>query len=89
MSATDMYDCTHGPKSDCHACLVGELVEVLEHFLVDYNISYAALQRDDWCEYEKREIVIAARAVLEKAKLIEDCIPAEQAAEVAMDHGHD
>lgn len=29
-SATDMYDCTHGPKKDCHACLVRELVAALE-----------------------------------------------------------
>ena len=85
-SLTSMHNCPHGPIKDCHKCMFKELVQVMEHFLVDYSIAYADLRGRDkaWCEYEDREVVVAARAVLEKAKLIDpDCIPYEEAKEAA------
>ena len=75
-STTDMYECTHGPKKDCHACLVREMAAVLEQATQNFTPA-------DWGWWLPR-----ARAVLEKAKLIDDCVPAEEAAEAALDHGH-
>ena len=78
-SLTSMYDCTHGPKRDCHACLIPEMAKALDELLASLKPNPAPFTRSDF-----RGIVRDARAVLEKAKLIEDCIPAE----AALDHGH-
>ena len=99
-SVTSMFDCTHGPKKDCHACIVGELVEALEA-LASGGIG-ASTRPDFWCVYcgsdnshfekasddaeERHEEdcpILLARAVLEKAKRIEDCIPSEEAEEAS------
>ncbi len=72
-SATDMYNCTHGPKKDCAQCLVPELVKALEGFHADYGhfINCEGLYRlvhfndhNEPCSFNCTQ----ARAVLEKAK---------------------
>ncbi len=70
-SVTSMFDCTHGPKKDCHACLVGEMARALEEAVGLNTIR-------SW-----REWLPNARAVLEKANLIEDCVPIEEAEEAS------
>ena len=66
-SLTAMYDCTHGPKKDCAQCLNRELVEALEGLLKDHCDLVNSGDSGFW-EVEEEEEVIAARAVLEKAK---------------------
>lgn len=79
MSVTDMYDCTHGPKKDCHACLVGELVEALEsrhyHAPTSCWARRYQLPAGTTCDH--------CEPALEKAQLIEDCIPIEEAEEAS------
>ena len=72
-SVTSMYDCTHGPKKDCHACLIPEMAAVIEGALKLRIESPVAM----------RQWISKARAVLEKANLIEDCIPVEEAEEAS------
>ncbi|KKN15866.1 hypothetical protein LCGC14_0981590 [marine sediment metagenome] len=57
-----------------HRELIAELVEALEALLIARTYDTATYER--------------ARAILEKAKLVETCIPIEDAYEAAMDHGH-
>ena len=80
MSVTDMYNCTHGPKRDCHACLIPEMAAVLEQAVGYFAGGDHVTFWRDW--------LLKARALIEKAKLIDDCIPSEEAYEAAMDHGH-
>ena len=40
--------------------------EALNHLLDDYFLTYAALSPQVWCAFEKRDIVIAARAILDE-----------------------
>ena len=77
MSVTDMFNCTHGPKKDCHACLVANLAEVLKSALFVERAHDAHINPDDpcWCQ--------DARAVLEMAKSLY-----VGPAEAALDHGH-
>lgn len=74
-SVTDMHNCIHGPKRDCHACLVGELVEALKPLAV-LNVwvpNNKRIWNDDSLLECKIKMVHArnAAAVLEKAKLVE------------------
>ena len=73
-STTSMYDCTHGPKRDCHACLVREFVEAMgeiAHKLgVLRQVAEASGVRYD--ARNLRELEELARAVLEKAKKIQE-----------------
>jgi len=81
MSVTNRYECRHGPKSDCHACLIPEMAKALERIIE---------ARDAYHGGDLARAVDSARAVLDKANALDpDCIPAEQAAEVALDHGHE
>ena len=86
MSATDMYNCTHGPKKDCHACIVRELVEALKA-AIEWRDKLAAnpMSQEAWEGLVGEDGCLdnEARAVLEKAKLIEDCIPVEEAEEAS------
>lgn len=84
-SVTSMFDCTHGPKKDCHACIVGELVAALEgatemlcHHARSLHANLEPVQ-----ELRVLQVINPARAALEKAKLIEDCIPIEEAEEAS------
>ena len=84
MSVTDMYECTHGPKKDCHACLVRELVKALENLMYTRpdGTSHISLC-EEWnssCRYS----CIQVRAVLEKANALY-----AGPAEVPLDHGHE
>ena len=97
-SSTDMYNCAHGPKKDCHACLVPELVAALA------NIVKASVETYPWVEnfnrtdcrmcnrvwgnttpeHHKEHCPIPTiRALIEKAKLLY-----VGPAEVPLDHGH-
>ena len=67
-----------------HRELIAELVEALEILLYE---------RDNFMDENDPVWVFdpasgSARALIEKAKAIEDCIPIEDAYEAAMDHGH-
>ncbi len=69
-SLTDMRDCAHGPKANCHKCMFRELVGVLEGILDCHTRS---ITDEAWEN---------AHTALEKAKLIDPaCIPREEAAE--------
>ena len=75
-----------------HRELIHELVEALERLQTVVGL-YGINRPKEYPLAEKatREIHGASReayAVLEKAKLIEDCVPTEAAYEAAMDHGH-
>ncbi len=91
MSATDMYDCTHGPRKDCHACLVKELVEALEWASAASGkaVQDAQPAGDGWFKVPPGTLArlggmeALARAVLEKAKEMDDCIPIEEAEEAS------
>ncbi len=79
MSVTEMYDCTHGPKKDCHACLVGEFVEAMGEIAHKLGVLRQVAEASG-VRYDARilrELEELARAVLEKAKLLDDCVPAE------------
>ena len=84
MSVTDMYNCTHGPKKDCHACLIPEMAAALDRLItaaVEGHDVMRGLER-----YDTKDIANAlteARAVLEKAKVLY-----VGPAEAALDHGH-
>jgi len=68
-----------------HRELIAELVEALEKLVPGYALWVAPL----WGSSDRSDPQLAqARAVLDKAKAIEDCIPIEDAYEAAMDHGH-
>ena len=85
MSVTNMNLCTHGPKKDCHACLVGELVAILERCLpyIDGHFKAWSYESDRQALNRVRsELLRDGCAVLEKAKQLEDCIPIEDAPEV-------
>ena len=82
-STTSMYDCTHGPKKDCHACLVGELVTVLTEMIYWFGSDGFVPSAKSWDEGKPQACKVKARAVLEKAKEIKDCIPIEDAPEAA------
>ncbi len=71
-----MYGCTHGPKKDCHACLIPELVDALERMMMGF--SHVGQQTMCQCPACKQ-----ARALIAKAKQLEDCMPREDAAEAA------
>ena len=90
-SVTSMYDCTHGPKKDCAQCLIPEMAAALE-MAVEWRDKLAAspASQEAWEALVEEDGCLdnEARAVLEKAKLLDDCIPAEEAAEAALDHGH-
>ena len=79
-SLTDMYNCTHGPKKDCHACLIPELVEALEqaargrHYLEEHQIGFGDCY---WVPCSE------ARAILDKATVLY-----VGPAEAALDQGH-
>ena len=67
-----------------HRELIAELVEALEILLYE---------RDNFMDENDPVWVLdpafdIARALIDKAKAIEDCIPTEDAYEAAMDHGH-
>jgi hypothetical protein len=80
-SLTDMHNCTHGPKANCHKCLIPELVKALKGFQEDgsdhffgcimnrlsgEDIADLGVTCDLWCA--------KARALINKAKLIDpDC----------------
>ena len=84
-SVTSMYDCTHGPKANCHACLIREFVKRLERasvLLWDCAEMFPRNQRHDILDAH-----FEIRAVLEKAKLIEDCVPIDEASEAAASQG--
>ena len=65
----------------CPKCLVDQLVGVLEIYMADYNLFYRPAR------------VRTALTLIGEAKTMshshDGMIPAEQAAEVALDHGHD
>ena len=69
-SLTSMYNCTHGPKKDCHACLVPELVNALETAMARREPNKSYTLPVGWFR--------DTRALIEKARLIEDCIPVEK-----------
>lgn len=91
-SLTDMRDCTHGPKANCHKCLIPELVRVLR-CLMPLNVggeccycAWGSVVQEDGHHFDADNIWDGdpiclndpyyddARAVLDKAKQIEDCI---------------
>ena len=90
MSVTNMNLCTHGPKKDCHACLVGEFVEAMGEIAHKLGVLRRVAEASG-VRYDARnlsELEKLARAILEKAKLIEDCVPWDDAAEIAANQGH-
>ncbi len=70
-SCTDMRECRHW-KKNCHKCLIPELVREMESI---------RRQADDWCCANDSgnpasrfdDIAERLRALIEKAKLVEDC----------------
>jgi len=70
-----------------HQELINELVEVLERTR-DVIHGFVCIVGDKGGDYRCWKECNDACAVLEKAKLIDDCIPSEEAYEAAMDHGH-
>ncbi len=84
-STTSMYDCTHGPKKDCHACLVREFVEAMGEIAHKLGVLRRVAEASG-VRYDARnlsELEKLARSILEKAKLIEDCVPWDEASEAA------
>jgi hypothetical protein len=77
-SATDMSNCTHGPKKDCAECLVAEMAMAL-----DFASAYAHNRGIHGAPFSRCgfEVCMKARAVLEKALYVGP-------PEVPLDHGH-
>ncbi len=70
-SLTDMRECRHGPKANCHKCLIPELVGVLEDCATALHADRMHDGRFWDCD---RWGCGAARALIEKAKLVDpDC----------------
>ncbi len=88
-SVTNMNLCTHGPKKDCHACLVGELVDVMGQLLgASEDLFYLEAKGDSslkvaLAESRMAEAQDVVRTLIKKAKLLEDCIPIEEAEEAS------
>ena len=81
-SLTDMSECPHGPIKDCHKCMFRELVQVLEGSI---RLANCVMARDPFLfTREGAEVLVRARAAIQKAKLIDpDCLPYEDAQEAA------
>ena len=82
-SLTNMHECRHGPKANCHKCLVPELVEALRKAGMHCDELRDAWERGALDSHDSSggtrsnrnvDVLISIRAVLEKAKLIDpDC----------------